>query len=427
MGVVQRTSTFGRMLGKLYHRAIVFTFLLVLPTIAAAANPKYASIVIDHNSGKVLYGRNADAPRYPASLTKIMTLYLVFKELKAGKINLDHKLVVTDYASSQAPSKLGLKPGDTIRVRDAVSALVTKSANDVAVVIAENFAGSEDRFAEVMTVTARKIGMRNTVFRNASGLPNSDQVTTARDMAILSRRMMDDFPKLSRFFRMRYYTYHKKRYRNHNSLLFNYRGTTGIKTGYTRASGFNLAASVERGKKHLIAVVMGGKSARKRNAHMRYLLNNAWGKASSVKRRVKPAKPKPQVFVQNLSNPPAPAQFAAKARPVAVAQKVAYNNNALRPSVSAAPVLAQSQDIAGPYHVQIGAFETQNEADARLAAVHSAAGDLLKGHLPITMPVPVGDRHLVRARFASFSQQQARAVCAQLKLRAIDCLAVKAQ
>lgn len=382
----------------------------------AEAAPKYAAIIVDNNTGRVLHARHADEPRYPASLTKIMTLYLVFKELKSGRITLDHKFVVTETAAAQPPSKLGLKAGTKISVRDAVRALVTKSANDVAVVIAENFAGTEPRFAEVMTVTASLIGMRNTVFWNASGLPDKRQKTTARDMATLSSRILDDFPKLSKYFKLKQFTYRGKRYRNHNGLLFNYRGTNGIKTGYTRASGFNLAASAQRGKKHLIGIVMGGKSVRKRNSQMRYLMNRAWHKASRVKTRVpsrapvSPIAEAPRAPIQQPQAPSTNYNTSSEFKPSGAPQ------NGTVP-------LAQT----GPYHVQIGAFETPAEAHSRLKSVYSRAQDLLTGHQPITMEVAVNNRQLVRARFSSFSEAQARSTCRALKRRSIQCIAVSAQ
>ncbi len=239
----------------------------------AAAKSKFAAIAIDARSGKILYSRNADAHRYPASLTKIMTLYLLFEDLSAGKVKLSTKFKVSKRASKQAPSKLGLRAGRTIRVRDAIGALVTKSANDVAVVVAENLSGSVEAFASRMTLKARELGMTRTTFRNPSGLPNARQRTTARDMATLALRIHRDFPESYKYFNMRSYKYGKRRYRNHNRLLGRVSGVDGIKTGYTRASGFNLTSSARRNGKRVVAVVMGGKTGRSRNAYMTNLLN----------------------------------------------------------------------------------------------------------------------------------------------------------
>lgn len=248
-------------------------FALVLITQPASARQPMASIAIDARTGKILYSRSADARRYPASLTKIMTLYLVFEDMKAGRINLSTKLRVSKHASRRPPSKLGLKAGSTIRVRDAIGALVTKSANDVASTVAENLSGSESAFAQRMTRTARSLGMTRTTFRNASGLPDSKQVTTVRDMATLALRIQKDFPKEYRYFSMRSYKYGRRNYRNHNRLLGRTKGVDGIKTGYTRASGFNLVTSARRGKKRIVAVVVGAKSGRSRNKYMASLIN----------------------------------------------------------------------------------------------------------------------------------------------------------
>jgi D-alanyl-D-alanine carboxypeptidase len=246
-------------------------------------NPPYAGIVVDANSGKVLYSDRADAKRHPASLTKIMTLYLLFERLKAGKLKLSSELEVSKHASRQPPTKLRLKPGQTIKVEDAILGLVTRSANDVAVVVAEAIAGDEEDFARLMTRKARALGMKHTVYKNASGLPDSDQVTTARDQARLGRAIQDRFPQYYRYFSRRSFTFRGKRIRNHNKLLGSVRGVDGIKTGYIRASGFNLVASIKRDDRYLVAVVFGGKSSSRRNRHMRSLLTK-YVKMASTKR-----------------------------------------------------------------------------------------------------------------------------------------------
>jgi len=235
-------------------------------------NPPYAAIVLDANSGNVLHAAKADELRHPASLTKIMTLYLLFERLDAGKLRLDSQLAVSEHASVQAPTKLGLKPGQSIGVEDAIRGLVTKSANDAAVVIAEAIGGSEHDFAEMMTLKAHAIGMNRTVYRNASGLPNDEQVTTARDQALLGRAIQERFPRYYRYFATPSFTYHGETMRNHNKLLGHVDGMDGIKTGYTEASGFNLVASVRRNNKHIVSVVLGGTSAGARDARMRSLI-----------------------------------------------------------------------------------------------------------------------------------------------------------
>jgi D-alanyl-D-alanine carboxypeptidase len=235
-------------------------------------SPQFSSIIVDGNSGAVLSSNNPDGIRRPASLTKIMTLYLLFERLESGKMKLDTEMEVSEFASEQAPTKLGLKPGQTIRVEDAIKGLVTRSANDASVVIAETIAGSEADFARLMTRKARALGMSKTTYRNASGLPNDEQLTTARDQATLGRAIQDRFPRYYRYFSTSVFAYRGQSIRNHNRLLGKVEGVDGIKTGYTRASGFNLVSSMRRGNRHLVGVVLGGRSGGSRDATMRNLL-----------------------------------------------------------------------------------------------------------------------------------------------------------
>jgi D-alanyl-D-alanine carboxypeptidase len=243
-------------------------------------SPPSASIVVDGNTGEVLQASNPDALRHPASLTKVMTLYLLFERLQAGKIKLDTPLKVSAHAAAQAPTKLGLKPGQTIAVEDAIKAVVTRSANDVAVAIAENLGGNEDTFARLMTQKARALGMSRTTYVNASGLPDDDQITTARDQALLGRATEDRFPRYYRYFSTASFVYHGERIRGHNHLLGSMAGVDGIKTGFTRASGFNLVTSVHRDGRYIIGVVLGGRSAFERDAHMRQLIATHIGLAA---------------------------------------------------------------------------------------------------------------------------------------------------
>jgi D-alanyl-D-alanine carboxypeptidase len=246
-------------------------------------NPAFSSIIVDGNSGATLSANNPDASRHPASLTKIMTLYLLFERLDAGKMKLDTEMEVSAHASEQAPTKLGLRPGQSIRVEDAIKGLVTRSANDAAVVIAEAIAGDEGDFAKLMTRKARALGMTRTVYRNASGLPDDNQVTTARDQSTLGRAIQDRFPRYYRYFSTVAFNYRGHSIRNHNRLLGNVEGVDGIKTGYTRASGFNLVTSMRRGNRHLVGVVMGGRSGGSRDATMRGLLAENLGKAATTR------------------------------------------------------------------------------------------------------------------------------------------------
>lgn len=240
--------------------------------VPTSTSPKYASIVIDAHTGRVLHAANADQPRYPASLTKMMTLYMLFEAMERGQVTRDSQIPISAYAAARPPSKLGFRPGQTIDVDTAIRALATKSANDVASAVAEFIGGTESQFAAMMTQKAREIGMTSTVFRNASGLPDPDQRTTARDMAVLSLALRRRFPNQYGYFGAQSFAFRGGTVRGHNRVLETLRGADGIKTGYTRASGFNLATSVSRDGKRLVAVVMGEDSAAQRNAHMEDLV-----------------------------------------------------------------------------------------------------------------------------------------------------------
>jgi D-alanyl-D-alanine carboxypeptidase len=260
----------------------LFGFVAAVLTLSADpinAAP-YADIVVDANSGAVLHATNPDARRHPASLTKIMTLYLLFEQLDAGKLKLDTPLKVSAEASGQSPTKLGLKPGSTLAVEDAIKGMVTRSANDAAVVVAEAIAGSEDDFARLMTRKAQALGMTNTVYKNASGLPDDNQITTARDQSTLGRAIQERFPRYYKYFSIRTFTFRGESISNHNHLLGKVEGVDGIKTGYINASGFNLVTSVHRGNRYLVAVVMGGSSGGSRDARMRELINEKIALAS---------------------------------------------------------------------------------------------------------------------------------------------------
>ncbi len=394
-----------------------------------------AAIVIDMNAGRVLYTQAPDAARGPASLTKMMTLYLLFSYLRAGSITPDSELVVTPYAASQSPTKLGLKPGETIRAADAVKALVTQSANDAAVTIAENLAGTEENFARVMTAKAHALGMTDTIFRNASGLPDPEQVTTARDMAILAEHLIRDFPEYYSVFASKTFVYRGRAFRNHNHLLFGYRGTDGIKTGYTRASGYNLVASVRRDDKHLVAVVLGGRTGGQRDAAMRALLDKHFPQAlagtSAAPALVALAKPAPP------PQPPAPpaatrpafafADAASAPAKPALVQVSAVPTTAVPPPASPPKSQPNSDGTAlGPFHVQVGAFTSEAEAASRLGEVQSRAAKLLDGHRPVTLSFRKDATDWYRARFAGFSQNDAKTTCASLKRMALDCIVMQA-
>lgn len=234
--------------------------------------PKYAAFLADADTGEILYSRQADMQRFPASITKVMTLYIVFERLAAGTLRLDDRVVMSRYAASQRPSKLGLKPGETLTVDQAIRSLATKSANDVAVALAEHVAGSESKFAELMTKRARLLGMRNSSFVNANGLPDSRQITTARDIYLLSQATIRNFPQYYSYYQQQEFIFGNKVLPNHNHLLRTMPGVDGIKTGYTNAAGFTLAASAIRDGRRLIAVVLGGPSRVARDSNVESLL-----------------------------------------------------------------------------------------------------------------------------------------------------------
>lgn len=254
----------------------------LLAATPAWAGGKYASIVIDLDTNQVLHARDADESRHPASLTKVMTLYLVFDALDSGKLKLTERMKVSKAASRAQPSKLGLKSGTTIKVEDAIRALVTKSANDVAIVFAERLGGTEAKFATKMNAKAKELGMMSTTFRNASGLPDKKQITTARDMAKLAEAVYADHKDRYNYFSLSSFTWNKRKYANHNELLKKVQGVDGIKTGFTNASGYNLMASAEREGRRVIAVMMGGSTGRSRDAHVADLLEAAFLEINGV-------------------------------------------------------------------------------------------------------------------------------------------------
>ena len=268
-GVASRASVAG---ARAAVMVILSAVLMGAAPGLAEAKPKFAAITVDARNGNVLYAENADGIRYPASLTKMMTLYVLFQDLKNGKIKLNSPIRMSARAAAMAPSKLGVRAGQSIPVETAIKALVVKSANDVAAAVAENLGGTEAAFAARMTRTARALGMSRTTYANASGLPNAAQVTTARDQATLGLRLMRDFPQYYPYFRTQNFSYNGRTILGHNRLLGRYDGTDGIKTGYVNASGFNLVTSVRRGDKRLVGVVLGGRSGGSRDAYMKTML-----------------------------------------------------------------------------------------------------------------------------------------------------------
>jgi D-alanyl-D-alanine carboxypeptidase len=434
--------------------------------------PPYAAIVVDANTGQVLHSANADATRHPASLTKIMTLYLLFEQLEAGKLRLNSELKVSSNAASQSPSKLGVRPGQTIDVEDAILALVTKSANDVAVVIAEAIGGDEEDFAKLMTRKARALGMARTTYTNASGLPDPAQVTTARDQATLGRAVQERFPKYYAYFKTQRFRYGNRIIGNHNRLVGRVEGVDGIKTGYIRASGFNLVSSMKRDGRHIVAVVLGGSSGRTRDARMRTLLEGHIEEASL--RRTAPklievaeaartrvavaaptevrAKPEPVGRPMALAAMPTPKPGSADpikpimvktvsvrrgSAPAATATGQAVQALAAERTVASAgtrvALASASHDrpsssrphVKGDWVIQVGAFPAESLAHDRLKEAQSMGRTVLTRAAPFTERVVKGDTTLYRARFAGFDRDAAEAACNYFKRNEIACLALK--
>ncbi len=418
--------------------ALTLAALTLAPAPVQAAG--YSDMVIDVNSGKILHETNADEPRFPASLTKMMTLYVTFDMIEKKRLSLDTMLVISAYGASAQPTKLGLHVGDSISVRDSIKAIVTASANDVARTIAENLGMDEEKFAIYMTWQAHKLGMKDTTFKNASGLPNPDQTTTARDYVTLSTRLYDDFPQHFAFFKTPYFQWGRARYRNHNGLLFNFPGSDGIKTGYTRASGFNLAESVHRGGKHLIGVVFGGRSVGERNAKMRSLLTAGLGKAATEKTRT-PARSQTQVAVKASAPFPKAEVVAVAAKPLkagsvpAAPKSAAFTAKSTRAMTQpvdetkvaeAATASGRSGPLPGPFHIQIGAYPSEAEAQQKLTVAMGLGTALLSGHAAGALTYAAPDRVWYRARFAGFDRAAADKTCLTLKAKRLDCIVMRA-
>ena len=359
--------------------ALLFAALLT-PTLAQA---KYASLVIDAGTGEVLHEVNADTRNYPASLTKMMTLYMLFEALEEGRLRMDDRIMMSRRAARQPPSKLGIKPGRTFSVEVAIRALAIKSANDVAAAVSEHLGGTERQFALLMTAKARTLCMRNTTFRNASGLPHRGQLSTARDMSKLARALLMHFPHRYHYFSEPKFKYADKTYKTHNQLLTNYEGTDGIKTGYIRASGFNLVASVKRGGKRLIGVVFGSKNSKTRNRHMVKLLDKGWAKVD------------PQMAV---------AKAETKKRPTKSGKST-------------------GKSIWG---VQIGAYKTYDPAYAiAVKAVGLAPSYLADGDINVAPLEKKNGRILYRGRVMGISKTQAYRACKFLKKKKFGCMPLK--
>lgn len=423
--------------------AALFMALLALGSLpgTAAANSKYASIVIDADTGQVLRQRNADKRLYPASLTKMMTLYLAFEALERGDFTLDSRLRVSRAAADEPASKLGLRRGSTISMRDALQSCATKSANDAATVIAEAIGGSKAGFARLMTAKARQLGMKNTRFKNPHGLTARGQLSTARDMAILGRRIFEDFPEHYTMFSRKRFRYGGKNYRATNKLLGKYKGADGIKTGYTRASGFNLVASAEQDGRRIIGVVFGGKSSASRNRHMRQILDEGFAKLpkrstvmvyngpldATPLPRAKPGRdPAPGLAEPLVASLPTTAPRAITAMrtqtdPWAVA------NGLLALQRMIVPQPDDEKKPTGEWAVQVGAYRSLNQAEEILEKAKAMRSPQLSRAEPVVSRRNSGGRPIYRARFYGLGKGQAENACRSLSRRGIACFAIKSR
>ncbi len=392
--------------------------------VSGSVQARYASIVIDYHTGRVLHETNADTRNYPASLAKMMTLYLAFEALDRGDLKLDQKLKLSRRAACMPASKLGLKRGEGITVKHAILALVTKSANDAAVVMAEALAGKETKFARLMTEKARELGMKRTSFRNASGLPNRRQMSTARDMATLARALIRDFPKKYAYFSTKQFIYKGRKHRNHNRLLKSYSGADGIKTGYIRASGFNLAASVQRNGRRLIAVVFGGKTPRSRDRHITKLLDRGFAKLATIDPGKVPAPPpRKPAFALTANFAPSPEITPEMPAP---SKKAAAQKKPAPPKAPVVEMGSTETPIPDPsWGIQVGAY--YHYKPAKKAAV--AATERLPGLLEnsrVTITHIKGQRgRIYRSRLVGLNEAKARTACRRLEKAKIDCLVIR--
>jgi len=358
----------------------------------SAGNAKYASIIIDSKSGQVRHSVNADTRNFPASLTKLMTLYLLFEAVKHKKLKMNSKMVVSHRAANQPASRLGLKPGQSIRVRDAIAALIIKSANDVATVVAEAIAGNERRFALLMTNKARKLGMSRTIFRNASGLSNRGQMSTAKDMALLTQTLINRFPQYYHLFSKKKFTFQGRTYRTHNKVLKNFPGAEGMKTGYIRASGYNLITTAKQDGHRLVGVIFGGNTARSRDRHMKTLLNRAYAKLRAERMRIR-------------------------------ANKNRYSNKKQKINPKVIDGTKAKKSVWG---IQIGAFYTRKPAVTVAKDLFRKHPKLLgDGQIAIMPLQKTKSRTLYRARILGISMRSAYRACRILKKRRQPCMPLR--
>jgi len=447
---MRRAMSNWHWIGRSGAAAILLSSMLAAPVMA---QPVYEAIVLDAQTGQVLRELNPDVSTQPASLTKMMTLYLTFEALNQGRLRLDQYLRVSDYAATRAPSKLGLVPGESVTVHDVILGIVTKSANDAAVVLAEALGGSEGAFAQQMTWKARQLGMNSTVYYNANGLPDPNQRTTARDIARLALALYHQFPREYRYFSTRAFVFRGQEMRNHNHMMEWYPGLDGIKTGYVNASGFNLAASAVRDGHRLIGVVMGGQSAGWRDRQMAALLDQGFadignGQAASrpVMASVQPsasshsaqsqapvyatspsAAPAAATAAPQQSNPAPVMASAPQGDTATVAGRSGMIDNALRhlSPVGRAEAATAARETAGEdWSIQLGAFRAESAAEQAIR--HATSVTAVRGKpREVLAPAKGESNRLYRALLTHFSQKGAQAACGELHKKGIACTVVR--
>lgn len=408
----------------------VFCKILILLALGLSSpvTAKYAAIVMNAQTGEVLHEEHADKITHPASLTKMMTLYILFSVLDQGKIKLDTMIPVSAHAARQAPSKLGLKPGESIRVRDAIMALITKSANDVAAAVGEKLGQTEAGFAAVMTAQAHQLGMTNTYFYNASGLPHTKQITTARDMAVLSRALIREFSHHYHLFRAQNFVYKGKSHRNHNKLAGKMIAHAqapvvidGIKTGYINASGYNLAASAMHGDQRLIVVVMGGETGRARDKRIKDLMAHYFGARPVGEKNADQRFTQPTIHL---------AQYKPTDKSLRqLSNVVNTRRHRQATTISAKFPIKHAVQKHTPrqtgWAAQVGAFRKLTDARRALKVATRNAPEFIKKSNPIAVPSRAKKRTVYRAQLAGLTQSQATQACQAFSARGMECLALR--
>ena len=391
--------------------------LLNLPAFAADSTGRYASIVVDADTLEIIHARQIDEMRFPASLTKLMTLYLTFDALNAGTLTLNEPIHVSANAAGTAPTKLGLRQGQTITIENLIQAIAVKSANDAAVVLAERLAGSERAFAQQMTAKARRLGMTKTTFKTANGLPHPEQKTSARDMAKLASNILNNHRRYYHYFGQEHFRYDGRRYKNTNGLLHSLKGVDGFKTGYTYDSGYNLIVSAQRDGRRLIAVVLGGASGASRNSHMQDLIERGFNvmgvepiqsrRPITVNRKPVPTQKKPQIA--NIATIPQAIRLrGSNKETVTISNDHSLNLSKLK--------------TEGKWGVQVGAFSKKKKAEAQISTISGL--HILSTAKAVVRPLTRDGQTLYSARFEGLSVKEAQAACKSLANLASGCLIV---